>query len=87
MYRQMLTPRMAQVHAFGWIDILTTGLWAFSVIILLTAVIYWIRKNRMAPMGTESQYVTPLDIVKERYAKGEISREQFTQLKKDLSES
>lgn len=31
--------------------------------------------------------VTPVDIARERYARGEITREEFERLRKDLSES
>jgi putative membrane protein len=36
-----------------------------------------------APAGAIKQ--TPLDIARERYARGEITREQFEQIKKDLN--
>ncbi len=33
---------------------------------------------------TSASARTPLDIVKERYARGEVSREEFEQIKRDL---
>jgi putative membrane protein len=52
------------------------------------AVIYlivWAVRRSSHGSGMESQNRTALDIAKERYAKGEITKEQFDQIKKDLS--
>jgi len=35
---------------------------------------------------TDSSEKTPLDILKERYAKGEIYKKQFEEMKKDLKD-
>ncbi len=35
------------------------------------------------PSGRETE--TPLDILKKRYARGEIKKEEFDQMKKDIS--
>jgi len=68
---------------FGW-------WWALSWFFMLLfgtgfiALIIWaiIRLGKGGGSATKSE---PLDIAKERYAKGEISKEEFEQIKKDLS--
>jgi len=48
---------------------------------LITFIIWGIsRLTRHSTIGKQ----TPLEIAKERYAKGEITKEQFEQIKKDL---
>jgi putative membrane protein len=70
-------------HVSGWWMV---GGWLLMVLIFgglaaLTVLSFkWFSKHNAA---TSKQ--TPLDIAKERYAKGEITKEQYEQIKKDLS--
>jgi putative membrane protein len=50
----------------------------------IIALIVW-AVVRLTKRDTPVVTQTPLDIAKERYAKGEINKEQFEQIKKDLS--
>jgi len=59
-------------------------IWTILFWAVVIAVIVWAVKKLAGGGGTTSRN-TPLDIARERYAKGEISREEFEQLKKDLS--
>ena len=52
----------------------------------LIALIVWIIR-KLSAQGSAAARHDPLDIAKDRYARGEISREEFEQIKKDLSSS
>jgi putative membrane protein len=55
----------------------------FWVVFLVIIVIVVLRLLKHHEIGTNHNAV-PLDIAKERYAKGEIKKDEFEQLKKDL---
>jgi putative membrane protein len=50
------------------------------LVLLTTVVMHLLRSHR----HTEKTKPAPLEIVSERYAKGEIKKDEFEQLKKDL---
>lgn len=56
--------------------------WGLAIFGLICAV-RWLAGRGSSSEG-ESSSQTPLEILKARYAKGEIDREQFEQMKKDL---
>lgn len=60
------------------------GLWMLVFWGALIALIVW-GIAKLSGRGETTPKRDPLDVAKERYAKGEISREEFEQLKKDLS--
>jgi putative membrane protein len=62
--------------------ILMVLFWAFIIWLIVWGVRKFGRRDYSTGGTTGSR--TPLDIAKERYAKGEINREQFEEIKKNL---
>jgi len=72
----------------GWGGILIGGIISLAVLVGIVLLIVWAVRKGTESHGTGPGMTgqgTPLDIAKERYAKGEITREQFEQIKRDLS--
>jgi putative membrane protein len=61
---------------FGWI------IWIIILAIIIWAVIRIANTSQNRRSNNSGE--TPLDILKKRYARGEISKEQYEQMKKDL---
>ena len=59
------------------------GIWMVIFWGGLIALIIW-GISRLTGRDTSDKKQNPLDIARERYARGEISREEYEQLKKDL---
>ena len=60
------------------------GVWMVIFWVGLIALIVW-GITRLTRRNDSSSKHNPLNMARERYAKGEISREEFEQIKKDLS--
>jgi putative membrane protein len=54
--------------------------WTVLLIVVVVVVVRLLKSHE----GSNTQKMDPLDIAKERYAKGEITKDEFEQLRKDL---
>ena len=67
---------------FGWI------FWVGIIALIIWLLVNQSNRNRdyyqHQPLPQPPKQESPLDIIKMRYAKGEITKEQFEQMKKDL---
>lgn len=75
-------------HMGGWKHMMDFGyggmlMWIIFLI-LIGVVIYFIIQSTKSKTSESSFRETPMDILKKRYAKGEISKQEFEKMKKDL---
>lgn len=68
------------LNPFG--AILSLAIWAVIIGGVVLLVIWLVRNVNVAPRASSE---SPLDILKARYAKGEITKEQFDQMRRDLA--
>ena len=65
------------------------GFFSLLILVGVILVVVWLvggdgLPNR--PTGSGDRSETPLEILKKRYARGEITRDQFEQMKRDLKD-
>jgi len=73
----------------GWGPMMGPGyggmfMWMIFLAILVAVVIYWLVRSDKSKTKDQPQGETPLDILKKRYAKGEITKDEFEAMKRDL---
>jgi putative membrane protein len=60
------------------------GGWFWIVIILIVVFVFLRARGGNCPIINRNTQETPLEILKKRYAKGEITKEEFEEMKKNL---
>ncbi len=69
--------------AFGLLGLIFMIIWWLVIIMAIVFLARWIIRQSATFYKREEK--SPIDILKERYAKGEITKEEFERIKKDLS--
>lgn len=72
-------------EGMGWWMVFGGILWVMFWVGVIALVVWAIRSLVGHGSKSSSQRRDALDIARERYARGEITKEQFDQIKKDLS--
>jgi len=72
------------VHDFFWEGIFAWGIFRLLFIILIVWLVVHLINRDHSPKFIPPIHENALDILKTRYAKGEITKEQYEQMKADI---
>ncbi len=70
-----------------WVNLGLMVVWALFLVLILAAMYRLVRRprpGRRGPAGEEPE--TPMEILRKRFARGEINREEFQSRKKELEQ-
>ena len=68
----------------GWVGMILGFIFFIAIIVGIILLIVWlVKRTTQLPSGLKTESKA-LETLKERYAKGEISKEQYEQIKKDI---
>ena len=67
-----------------WFSVVMLLFWLLVIVGIILLVIWFARQGGQAGPPAERREGTALAILRQRYAKGEISKEQFDQMRRDL---
>ncbi|MFO7598145.1 MAG: SHOCT domain-containing protein [Desulfocurvibacter africanus] len=74
----------------GWDHMMGYGgyggifMWLILIIVLAVVIYFVINRSKTTGNSIHSTGESPTEILKKRYAKGEISKEEFDKLKKEI---
>ncbi len=71
-------------YGMGWFGMILMGLFWIAIIVGIIFLIRWLFVSAGTKSYRPDSEDSPLEILKKRYAGGEINKEEFEQKKKDL---
>ena len=58
--------------------------WLLILVAIIAGVVWFVRSQPLAGSQRREKHSTGLEVLEERYARGEISREEYLQKKRDI---
>lgn len=70
---------------YGVTGVFNMAIWIILVVIVVAAVAWFVRRSSLTMHRSDRRRSPGLDAIEERYARGEVDRDEYLQKKRDMS--